>query len=345
MRITPISVRQLLWGLAAMVALAGCGGGDKAAQGAGEAAPGAKDKVKIGFIVKKPDEPWFQLEWKFAAEAAKADGFELITIGATDGDKVLPAIENIAAQGAQGLVICTPDVKLGPAIVARCQQRNLKLLTVDDQFVGPDGKFLDVPHVGISAHKIGNNLGQALMDEMKKRGWKMEETGLLAVTFDELDTARERTDGAIETAVAAGFTIARVFRAPERGQDISDSRTAATTVLTLHPNIKNWLIASMNDAGAMGAVRATEAFNIPPERVVGIGINGDLALADLKKSTPNGLFGSILLQAKRHGFDTSDMMYKWITEGKVPPKITYTDGILITRANFKQVLADQGLPE
>lgn len=342
MRITPLNLRHLVWGLVVIAGLAGCGGGEKNAQGVAEA---PKDKVKIGFIVKKPDEPWFQLEWKFAGEAAKADGFELITIGATDGDKVLPAIENIAAQGAQGLVICTPDVKLGPAIVARCAQRNLKLLTVDDQFVGPDGKFLDVPHVGISAHKIGNNLGQALLDEMKKRGWKPEETGMIAVTFEELDTARERTDGAIETVVAGGFPESHIFKAPERGQDIADSRTAATPILTQHPEFKNWLIASMNDAGAMGAVRATESFNIPAERVIGIGINGDLALADLKKPTPNGLYGSILLQAKRHGYDTSHMMFKWITEGTAPPKITYTDGILITRENFKQVLADQGLPE
>lgn len=343
MKVGPGWMRLAFW-LAAIVGIAGCGGGEKSSQGGEEALVGSQDKVKIGFIVKKPDEPWFQLEWKFAGEAAKDHGFELITIGATDGDKVLPAIENIAAQGAQGLVICTPDVKLGPAIVARCAQRNLKLLTVDDQFVGPDGKFLDVPHVGISAHKIGNNLGQALIDEMKRRGWKPEETGMIAVTFEELDTARERTDGAIETVIAGGFPESQIFKAPERGQDIADSRTAATTVLTQHPTFKNWLIASMNDAGAMGAVRATEAFNIPAERVIGIGINGDLALADLKKPTPNGLFGSILLQAKRHGYDTSHMMHQWITEGKAPPKITYTDGILITRENFRQILAEQGLP-
>ena len=30
------------------------------------------DDVKIGFIVKQPEEPWFQDEWKFAQEAAKA---------------------------------------------------------------------------------------------------------------------------------------------------------------------------------------------------------------------------------------------------------------------------------
>ncbi len=310
-------------------------------------APNAKDrdasKVKIAFIVKMPEESWFQLEWKFADEASKQLGFELIQLAATDGDQVLPKIENAAAQGAQGLIICTPDVKLGPAIVARCKERNLKLLTVDDQLVGPDGKFLDVPHLGISARKIGNAVGHALLDEMKARAWKLEETALMAITWDQLDTTRERTEGTIETLVASGFPKDRIFRSPEKGTDVPGGRDAASTVLTRNAAVKNWLIASVNDAGVMGAVRATEAFNIPADRVIGVGIGGDSAPEDFKKPAATGLWGSILLQAKRHGFDTAEMMYRWIAEGKQPPKITYTEGLLITRANFREVLKSQGL--
>ncbi len=327
----------------AALALVGCSE-NKAAPSSGGSTASSGSKTKIAFIVKQPEEPWFQLEWKFAGEAAKDLGFDLITIAATDGDQVLPKIENAAAQGAQGLIICTPDVKLGPAIVAKCKERNLKLLTVDDQLVGPDGKFLDVPHVGISAHKIGNTVGQALMEEMKKRGWKPEETAMMVVTYEQLDTARERTDGAIESAEAGGFPKDKIFKAPEKTTDIPGSRDAASVVLTQNQKVKNWLIASMNDTGVMGAVRATESFNIPADRVIAIGINGDSALEDLKKPTPTGLFGSILLQAKRHGYETCKMMYDWITKGQEPPKITYTDGILITRENYIKVLDEQGLP-
>ena len=45
----------------------------------------AADPVKIGFLVKQPEEPWFQDEWKFAEIAAKEKGFTLVKIGATDG--------------------------------------------------------------------------------------------------------------------------------------------------------------------------------------------------------------------------------------------------------------------
>lgn len=70
------------------------------------------EDIKIGFVVKQPDEPWFQDEWKFAEMAAKEKGFTLVRIGAVDGEQALSAIDNLGAQAAQGVIICTPDVKL-----------------------------------------------------------------------------------------------------------------------------------------------------------------------------------------------------------------------------------------
>src|SRR5438128_232892 len=116
----------------------------------------AAPAIKIGFLVKQPEEPWFQLEWKFADQAAKELGFTLVKTGATDGQKVLAAIDNLAASGAQGFVICTPDTRLGPGIAAKARGANLKLISVDDQFVGANGQPMkNVHHLGISAGKIG----------------------------------------------------------------------------------------------------------------------------------------------------------------------------------------------
>jgi L-arabinose transport system substrate-binding protein len=339
-------VRGTVLGLAVACVAAGCGSGSSTSGGASGSGATADsgERPKIAFIVKQPEEPWFQLEWKFAKEAADKDGFDLITAGATDGEQVLPKIENAAAQGAKGLIICSPDVRLGPAILARANQRGMKLMSVDDQLVDDKGQPLDVHHLGISAKKIGNNVGEALAAEMKRRGWTAADTALILVTRDELDTAKERTEGEAEALTKAGFPADKIYRAPQKTTDVPGGRDAATVVLTQHPEVKHWLVTGMNDSAAMGAVRATEAFNIKPENVIGIGINGDAALEDLKKPQPTGLYGSILLQARRHGYDTAHMMYKWIKDGVEPPKITYTDGVLITRDNYKQILKEQGLP-
>jgi ABC-type sugar transport system substrate-binding protein len=134
--------------------LVGCSKHSGPQTSSGEA---GQDKIKIGFVVKQPEEPWFQLEWEFAQQAADKDGFELIKIAAPDGEKALGAIDNLAASGARGFVICTPDVKLGPAIVAKAQSYDLKVIAVDDQFIGGDGKpMTDVPYLGSSGITVAS---------------------------------------------------------------------------------------------------------------------------------------------------------------------------------------------
>ncbi|MCT4501822.1 substrate-binding domain-containing protein, partial [Pseudomonas sivasensis] len=79
------------------------------------------EEVKIGFLVKQAEEPWFQTEWAFAEKAGKEHGFTVIKIAVPDGEKTLSAIDSLAANGAKGFVICPPDVSLGPAIVAKAK--------------------------------------------------------------------------------------------------------------------------------------------------------------------------------------------------------------------------------
>ena len=321
--------------LVAIGAIAGCSGG-------GETAAGAKPK--IGFLVKSATEVWFQQEWKFADQAAKDLGFELIKIPTPDAEKVMSALDNLAAQGAQGVIVCSPDVKLGPAIVTKCESANLKLMSVDDRLVGADDKPLsDVPHLGISAYEIGKMVGQAIVEEMKVRGWSISEVGAIAVNLDELETARQRIDGATEVLVAAGFDASKIFKSPWKTQDIPGALDAANITLTQHPEIKRWVAFSSNDDGVLGVVRATEGRNITAENVIGVGINGTSGVDDLKKPQPTGFFGSVLLSPRKHGYDTCKMMVDWVKNNKAPQKETWTSGILITRENYEEKMKEEGL--
>ena len=220
-------------------------------------------ETKIGFVVKQPEEPWFQDEWKFADQAGKEKGFTVVKIGAEDGEKALAAIDNLGAQGAQGLVICTPDVKLGPALDAKAKANNLKMMTVDDQLVDGSGKPLgDVPHMGISAAKIGEQVGQAIVDEAKARGWDLKSVGVVRVSYDQLPTAKDRVDGATAVLLKAGLPQANIFNAPQDKTDTEAALNAATTVINAHPDVKHWAAVGLNDEAVLGAVRATEAVGI-----------------------------------------------------------------------------------
>jgi L-arabinose transport system substrate-binding protein len=305
---------------------------------------GSGNKIKIGYLVKQPEEPWFQTEWAFAQKAADENGFELLKIGTPDGEKVLSAIDNLAANGAGGFVICTPDVRLGPAIVAKANSNNLKLMTVDDQFIGSDGKIMaDVHHLGVAARDVGHVSGQSLFNEYKKRGWTPADTAVCLVTFDELDTARERTTGLMEKLVESGFPKDRIFTTPQKTTDIPGAFDAANVLLTQHGDVKHWLIAAMNDNGTLGAVRAAEGRGFTAETAIGIGINGTDCIDEFKKSTPTPFYGSVLMEANVHGHDTTMAVYKWVKDGTEPPKEKFTGGVLITRADFESQLKAHGM--
>jgi len=301
--------------------------------------------TKIGFLVKMPEQAWFINEQKAATALGQKENFSVVNIGTPDGEKVLAAIDNLGAQGAQGFVICAPDVRLGPAIQARAKRYNMKFVTVDDQLVDSSGKPLaGVPHLGMSAFKIGNQVGTAIADEMKKRGWKPEEVGALRITDYELPTARLRTDGATASLLASGFRKENIFDAPQKTTDDEGGFNATAPVLAQHPNIKKWVIFALNEESVLGAVRATEQLHLPASDVIGVGINGaGEAFAEFQKKAPTGFYGTIAVSSTNHGKESAQNLIDWIRNGKKPPADTKTTGKLMTRDNWTAVRRELGI--
>ncbi len=305
----------------------------------------AAEAVKIGFLVKQAEEPWFQTEWAFAEKAAKDKGFTLIKIAVPDGEKTLSAIDSLAANGAKGFVICPPDVSLGPAIMAKAKLNDLKVMAVDDRFVDANGKFMeDVPYLGMAAFEVGQKQGNAMAAEAKKRGWDWKDTYAVINTFNELDTGKKRTDGSVKSLKDAGLPEDHIIFSALKTLDVPGSMDATNSALVKLPGAaKNLIIGGMNDNTVLGGVRATESAGFAAANVIGIGINGTDAIGELKKAN-SGFFGSMLPSPHIEGYNTASMMFEWITTGKEPPKYTAMDDVtLITRDNFKQELEKIGL--
>ena len=305
----------------------------------------AAEEIKIGFLVKQPADGWFQDEWRFAEKAATDKGFKLIKIGVSSADKVIAAIDNLARQKAQGFIICVPDVKLGTAVVARAAQHQLKLMTVDDRLLDDKGKSLEsVPHMGISAFKIGEQVGMELAAQAKQRGWTLSEVALIRVSFDQLPTAKDRTLGAVAALTDAGFPVANVINAPQATAETEDAFDAAEKAIVQNPRFKRWLIVGFNDETVLGAVRAAEGKGITTENMIGVGIGGSAsAISEFNKAEVTGFHATVLISPKRHGYETAANMYEWIKNGKEPPKLIQTSGTIATRENIKEARSIMGL--
>jgi len=301
--------------------------------------------VKIGFLVKQAEEPWFQDEWRYAEQAAQEKKFTLVKIAVPDGEKVMNAIDNLAAQGVKGFIICAPDVKLGSAIVAKSKVYGLKLMSVDDRLLDGKGKEIElVPHMGLSAYEIGKQVGQALAAEMQQRGWNFSDVGAIRIAYDQLPTAHDRTRGAVDALLAAGFPQTNIIDAPQAKTDTENAFNAANVAMTAHPNYTRWIAFGLNDEAALGAVRASEGRGVQADHMIAIGIGGSKAATnEFDKPQATAFFGTILISAKRHGYETSVNMYNWIVQNTAPPSLVLTNGTLMTRANQEAVRKQMNL--
>ncbi len=303
------------------------------------------DELKLGYLVKQPEEPWFQTEWSFAEKAGEKYGFDVIKMAIPDGEKTLNAIDTLAASGAKGFVICTPDPKLGPAIMAKAKSYDLKVITVDDQFLNAKGQpMTNVPLVMMAASQIGYRQGQELYKEMTNRGWDAKDSAVMAITADELDTARRRVDGSVKALKEAGFPADQIYRVPTKTNDIPGALDAANSLLVQYPMVKHWLVVGMNDNTVLGGIRATEGQGFDAANIIGIGINGVDAVNELAKENATGFYGSLLPSPDVHGFKSIESLYKWVKDDVEPQTfVEVTDVVLITRDNYKEELAKKGL--
>ncbi|WP_447527698.1 arabinose ABC transporter substrate-binding protein [Vreelandella sp. TE19] len=303
------------------------------------------EDVTIGFIVKKPEQAWFINEQRAATEVGEELGFEVVRLGGEDGQQVLSAIDNLYAQGAQGFVICPPDVRLGPAIMNRANQYDMKVITVDDQFVNSSGEpMADVPHLGMSGTKIGRQVGEAIAAEMQARGWDSEQVAALRITNNELPTAVERTDGATQALLEAGFPEENIFDAPQQSTDTNGAFSAASPVLSQRGGYEHWVIYALNEESVLGGVRATEQYGLAAEDVIGVGINGSgAAFAEFSRNNPTGFHGTVAVSSTMHGRQTAEDLYYWVSEDREPEANTETTGTLMTRDNWEEVREELGL--
>ena len=304
-----------------------------------------QDKLKIGFLVKQAEEPWFQTEWAFADKAGEELGFEVVKIAIPDSEKTLSAIDTLASQGVMGFMIVTPDIRLGPAIIAKANANGQKVIAVDDRFLDAENKPMeDVVFLGMDAYAMGDLQGKAVLDEAKKRGWNLTDVTVLHVSFDELDTSVERNNGALDVLKAGGIKPGQIIKVAQKWSDIPSSLDASLSGLASVPDAKKFFIIGFNDNTVIGGVRATENFNIPASDVIAVGINGTDVVDEFKKDTVTGLYGSMLLVPDLHGYETAKMMYKWLTEDVTPPLFTpIKTATLITRDNFEAELKSKGL--
>ncbi|MBE9639785.1 substrate-binding domain-containing protein [Salipiger mangrovisoli] len=289
--------------------------------------------LKIGYINKMGDHPWFVAEVAGASEAAKAGGAEFVSQDVQfNADLAITTLDTMIGDGVDGIAIVVPDRALGPVVAARAAQAGIPLVAVDDDIQDENGN--PVPYVGLNAFAIGESVGAELANFYKAAGWDKSSVGIVSIEDRKADTCMQRNGGA-EKALLENSDLSedQIVRAAYDNTMVN-AIDVMTTTLTANPQYENWIFYACNDDGVLGAARAMENSSYPADAGIGIGIDGSRACDAFGNGRASAYKGTMWLNSANHGRDAVNILLAAIKDGTELPKETFSDPEFITMDNF-----------
>lgn len=291
------------------------------------------EDVRIGYINKMGDHPWFVAEVAGAKAAAEEGGAEFISQDVQfNADLTITTLDTMIGDGVDGIAIVVPDRALGPIVAARAAEAGIPLVAVDDDIVDDNGN--PVPYVGLNAFAIGERVGEELAAFYKEAGWDASTVGIVSIEDRKADTCMQRNGGAEKALLAnSDLTEDQIVRAAYDNTMVN-AIDVMTTTLTANPQYDNWIFYACNDDGVLGAARAMENSGYPAESGIGIGIDGSRACDAFGNGRESAYKGTMWLNSANHGRDAVNLLLASIKDGTPLPEATYSDPDFITFANF-----------
>src|SRR5579862_6402162 len=293
------------------------------------------DEIKMGYINKMGEHPWFVSEVGGAKSEAAKLGVTLMSQDVQfNADLALTTFDTMVGDGVKAIAIVVPDRALGPVVAEKAQKAGVKLVAVDDDIYTSDKQM--VPYVGMNAESIGRQVGVEEAKFYKSQGWdKFKDVKIGSIEDQKADTCMRRNRGAEAAFLEANpnFDKNDIVRIPYDNH-MESAITAVTTTLTAHPEAKHWIFYSCNDDGVLGGVRATENQGFAPTDVIGIGIDGSRACDAFGAGKPTGFRGTMYIDSAKEGAQAIQLLYASVKNETPLPGTTYVNADLITAATF-----------
>ena len=324
------SMRKLLLVILALVMVAGISG-----------MAAAKDIIIAG-IYKSGDQQWFIGEGQAAKDKViEMGGKDFMYIDVQlDGGLFLQAMDNVIAQGVSGILTCVPDQRLSQVAVQKAAEAGIPIIACDDPLMDESGKFL-APFVGIDAYVIGKAVGVWTVEYAKANGMTGDDVGVLLLAADQISSCVPRTEGQKEEWLKAfpNWPENRIWRVDYNGPQERAFDVASAT-FTANPQIKKWVIMTINDEGAAGATRALEQAGIDGDAVVS-GIGGYLVKLEFAKPGGSAFKSTAFINYIDVSAYSALNMMEFLLNGKEIPVDFRTPAVMITTENYKEIMKDQ----
>ncbi len=290
-------------------------------------------------IYKAGDQTWFINEGEAAKAAVEAAGGSFTYVDAKmSPEECLKAVDNAIANQAAGIAICVPDQTMSQSIVDKCTEAGIPVVAADDALEVNGEKI--APWVGIDGYVIGEANGEWLANYAIDNNLVSDpEAGLLIMTMDTVSSCVPRTEGELDkwNELVPEFDQSKIFKADNDGTT-DKGNTAATAVITAHPEIKKWLVMGANEECCIGAVRALESAGLDKDSCV-IGLGGYMAKDEWNNKGADGtcMKASCYFSETQVGAGSIEVLMDAIS-GKEPKMETAVPATVVTPDNYKEVM-------
>lgn len=301
-------------------------------------APATDEKLLVYGIYKAGDQTWFIDEGAAAQKAVEEAGGEFIFVDAKmNPEEYLKAIDNAIANKASGVVTCIPDQTMSQAAIDKLAEANIPVVAADDALQDASGTKL-APWVGINGYVIGEANGEWMANYAKENNLLTDpEVGFLLMTMDTVSSCVPRAEGEYDkfTELCPEFDKEKIYRADYDGTT-DKGNTAATAIITAHPEIKKWLVTGANEEGCVGAARALESAGLDKEACV-VGLGAYMAKDEFKKESGSCMKASAYFPADAVGAGSVNVLLD-IIAGKEVPMETAVDAVVVTPETYKEIM-------
>lgn len=296
----------------------------------------AAEDIRIGYINKMGDHPWFVAEVEGARAAAEEAGASFTVQDVQfNADLAITALDTMIGDGVDGIAIVVPDRGIGPVVAARAAEAGIKLVAVDDDIYHQDGT--KIPFVGLDSYNIGQAVGVELARQFEASGWSADSVMLASIEDRKADTCMQRNKGAEDALLEAAtdLTEDQIVRIAYDNTMVN-AIDVMTTTLTANPQIQHWIFYSCNDDGVLGAARAMENSGYGADQGIGIGIDGSRACDAFGNGRESAFRGTMWFNAANHGKDAVNLLIDAIRNGTEMPENSFSQPELVNMGNFAE---------
>ncbi len=327
-----------MWAVAAIAAaavvLSGCTNTADTPAGDSTAGPIEGD-ISIGYVVKRGTDPFASAQVNAAQALADEAGVDLQTADVKqDTALAISTVQQMIANGIDGLIIVVPDQAIGPQIMQLAADAGIPVLASDDPIKDAAGN--PAPFIGLDGVALGTQAGEQLAAALDERADATPaDTGFVIVSQNSISACTERTDSAKKAFDAAGGADKSTFIDVPHDGSLQTAVTAMSAAITQNPGIQNWYITSCNDDGVAGALRALESVGVGADRSFGYGMDGALACTELAKD--NGVAAANFASFDKNGEIAFTSMYDLLRNGTPLPATQSVPGPVIDRQNMAEL--------